>query len=87
MFVILTYDVNTKRVSKVHKLLKKYLTWIQNSAYEGNITEAKFDEMIKILKRTINNDEDSVIIYKTTAKNFIFKEVKGIEKNKFSFIV
>lgn len=38
MYVLIAYDVDAKRVAKVHKVLKKYLTWTQNSLFEGEIT-------------------------------------------------
>jgi len=37
-YVIITYDVNEKRVNKVCKKLREYLTWSQNSVFEGDIT-------------------------------------------------
>lgn len=33
MYVLVAYDVDAKRVAKVHKVLKKYLTWTQNSLF------------------------------------------------------
>jgi hypothetical protein len=40
MFVIVVYDANEKRVNKFLKTLRKYLTWVQNSVFEGEIEEA-----------------------------------------------
>jgi len=42
MYLILVYDVGVERVNKVLKICRKYLTWIQNSVFEGEITEANF---------------------------------------------
>ena len=47
MYVVVVYDVGEKRVQKVLKFLRKYLTWIQNSVFEGNVTDA---ELFKIKK-------------------------------------
>lgn len=49
VFVILTYDVNQKRVGKVCKVCKKYLHHVQKSVFEGEITEAR----LKQLKRGV----------------------------------
>jgi len=46
MYVILVYDVNEKRVAKMLKLCRRYLNWIQNSVFEGEITEVKLKELI-----------------------------------------
>ena len=47
MFVILSYDVNKKRVSKAMKICRKYLVHVHESVFEGTLTEAK----LKNLKR------------------------------------
>ena len=42
MFVIVTYDiVEGNHLNKTRKVLKKYLTWTQNSVFEGEISESK----------------------------------------------
>ena len=45
MYVILVYDMEEKRVGKMLKLCRKYLNWIQNSVFEGEITEVKLKEL------------------------------------------
>ena len=39
MFVIMVYDVGKKRVAKVLKKSRKYLHWVQNSVFEGEISQ------------------------------------------------
>jgi CRISPR-associated protein Cas2 len=46
MYVILVYDIGIKRVAKMLKLCRQYLCWIQNSVFEGEITEAKLRELV-----------------------------------------
>jgi len=43
VFVVLVYDVKQERVSKVLKVCRRYLTWVQNSVFEGEITPAKLE--------------------------------------------
>ena len=45
MFVIVTYDVAQKRVTKTMKICRKYLTHVQNSVFEGMITEGKLNKL------------------------------------------
>ena len=45
MYVIAVYDVEEKRVSKMLKLFRRYLHWVQNSVFEGAITEVKLKEL------------------------------------------
>ena len=47
MYVILVYDINSdgngqKVLNRVFKICKRYLTHIQNSVFEGELSEAHF---------------------------------------------
>lgn len=81
MYYILVYDIGEKRVQKVHKLLKRYLNWVQNSVFEGELTEGKFEAMKIDLKERMQADEDSVIIYKLGSLKYTEREIIGVEKN------
>ena len=39
MYVIAVYDVSAERTVKMLKLCRKYLHWIQNSVFEGELSE------------------------------------------------
>ncbi|MDD5092110.1 MAG: CRISPR-associated endonuclease Cas2 [Candidatus Wallbacteria bacterium] len=81
MHVIVFYDIEVKRVQKVHKLMKRYLNWVQNSVFEGELTEGKFEEMKSELKKRLKLEFDSVIIYKLGDMKYTAREIIGIEKN------
>ncbi|MDO7976495.1 CRISPR-associated endonuclease Cas2 [Oceanotoga sp. DSM 15011] len=87
MYVIVAYDINTKRVNKVHKVLKQYLNWIQNSVFEGEITKSKLKSLKNDLKTITDITEDSIIYLETPTKNDFKVNVIGIEKNKFENIL
>jgi len=38
MYVIIVYDVEVERVARVCQYLRRHLHWVQNSAFEGEIT-------------------------------------------------
>lgn len=63
MYIILVYDCGEKRVGKILKLCRKYLNWIQNSVFEGEISEVKLKELIFSAKKIMNVEEDSLIIF------------------------
>lgn len=63
MFVVVTYDVNAKRIPAVEKFLRRYLAHVQNSVFEGELGKAEIDEIESGLKRIISPDQDSVRIY------------------------
>jgi len=80
MYYIFVYDVGQKRVSKINKYLSKYLFWIQNSVFEGELTEGTLAEVIAGLKKRINKESDSIIIFKLGERNYRSKQIVGIEK-------
>jgi CRISPR-associated protein Cas2 len=80
MYVILVYDINEKRVGKMLKLCRRYLHWIQNSVFEGEITDVKLKTLIAEANG-IMKDVDSMIIFKSRNDKWLEKEVYGHEKN------
>lgn len=80
MFVIITYDVNEKRVGKVCKKLREYLTWTQNSVFEGEITKTQYLKCRQAVEAIINPDEDSLYYYIVGNPKNIKKEFVGNEK-------
>lgn len=79
--MIIVYDVEEKRVARVCKFLKGYLHWIQNSVFEGELTDGKFREVQVGLKKRIKADKDSILFFKMRAQYDIEKEVMGVEKS------
>ena len=82
MYVILVYDMGQKRVGKMLKLCRQYLNWIQNSVFEGELTEAQWKDLKIRAKKIIDDDYDSLIIFKSENERWLKKEVVGKEKMK-----
>ena len=78
--MILVYDVNQKRVGKMLKLCRRYLHWIQNSVFEGEITEVKLKELIAEARQFIDPSEDSIIIFKSRDARWLDKQIVGYER-------
>ena len=70
MYVILVYDIGEKRVGKMLKLCRKYLNWIQNSVFEGEISEVKLKELTISAKSIMDISVDSMIIF-----SYIFRSI------------
>lgn len=81
MYIILVYDIGEKRVGKMLRLCRKYLHWIQNSVFEGEITEVKLKEMIINIKRIIDEESDSIIIFKNSNQKWLDKQIVGKERS------
>lgn len=86
MYVMLVYDVNQKRVGKVLRICRKYLTHIQKSVFEGNITEARLRGLKQELGRIIDTQMDSVIIYRLDSVKYAKKEQIGIVQSTSNII-
>lgn len=81
MYVIVVYDVDQKRCGKMLKLCRGYLHHIQNSVFEGEITEAKLEELKIMAKKIMKDDEeDSLIIFKSRNEKWLNKEIVGNDK-------
>ncbi len=81
MYVLIAYDVDAKRVAKVHKVLKKYLTWTQNSLFEGEITEGLLKQCMAEIATKANPAVDSIYVYRIANPKHIKKVIYGIEKD------
>ncbi len=87
MFVVLVYDFGEKRVGKALKRCRKYLNWVQNSVFEGEISEVNLKMLKDELHRFMVDDEDSVIIYTWRTERYTTREIMGIEKNTLDTII
>ena len=81
MYVILVYDMGEKRVVKMLKLCRRYLNWIQNSVFEGALTELKLKELIHEAKLIMDEQYDSLIIFISRNSKWLDKQVIGQERN------
>ena len=80
MYVIVVYDVREKRVGKMLKLCRQYLCWVQNSVLEGELSEAKLQELKTKMKSVMDIEEDSVIIFTNKMSYNMEKQVLGKER-------
>lgn len=89
MYVVLVYDISgdqdgQKVLGKVFKICKKYLTHIQNSVFEGEITEGQRAKLNAELNKFIRRDLDSVIIFKSRNEKWLDKEFWGKKDDALS---
>ncbi len=89
MYIILVYDIKSdgggqRILNKTFKICKKYLIHIQNSVFEGEISEAQLLKLKKELKAVIRSNEDSLIVFKSRNECWIPKEMWGIQEDKTS---
>ncbi|BDU50905.1 CRISPR-associated endonuclease Cas2 [Haliovirga abyssi] len=89
MYIILVYDIiftdtkeGSKALRRIFKTCKRYLHHIQNSVFEGEISNAKYIEMSYELAKYIRKDMDSVIVFKQDSGKWLRKDFLGIEDDK-----
>lgn len=80
MYIILVYDVHTKRVGKVLKKARQYLHWVQNSVLEGEVTEASYRKLKNDLEKIVDTEEDSLLFYVLKSEKYTQRELIGIQK-------
>jgi len=81
MYVILVYDMGEKRVGKMLKLCRQYLNWIQNSVFEGELSEVQLKELLHRARQMMQEEEDSIIVFKSRQEKWLEKQIVGVEKN------
>ena len=81
-YVIVCYDVGEKRVNKVFKICKKYLSHYQLSIFRGPIIPSKLILLKKELKKVIDLEEDFISIIKLQSENVFEEELLGMVKEE-----
>ena len=76
-YAFVFYDVNEKRVQKVFKICKKYLSHFQYSVFRGEITPSKMIQLRTELEKIINEEEDFVCMIKLMNDNVFGEETLG----------
>ena len=79
--MILVYDFGEKRVNKMLNLCRKYLNWIQNSVFEGEISEVRLKELLMSCDKFMNKGEDSVIVFSGPSQISLNKQIIGKERS------
>lgn len=90
MYIVLVYDIvldgkdGNRVLSNIFKISKKYLTHIQNSVFEGELTEVGLRKLKLELGKYIRKDKDSVVVFQISNIKRVKKEFWGIEDEKTS---
>lgn len=80
-------NLHARRWSRIFKICKKYLTHIQNSVFEGELSKGQLAQLQKELKEYIDKELDSVIIFKSRQEKWLDKEFWGRKDDLTSFIL
>lgn len=78
----MAYDVAVERVTKVLKVGRRYLTWVQNSVLEGELTGAQLERLKADLRAVIDESEDSVLFYVLRSAEWMERQSLGVRKGE-----
>ena len=70
LYLVLAYDVQFNRTNLFKSFCRQYLTWVQNSVFEGELKPTQFT----ILKDTLEDmiiDDENVRIWTIEDKKFL----------------
>ncbi len=84
MYIILVYDISKenngqRRWNRVFKICKQYLNHVQNSVFEGEIQKSDLFKLEKKIEKEIDQNIDSVIIFKSRNEKWLEKDILGLE--------
>lgn len=82
MFVIVCYDIHSKRVQKALKICRKYFTSVQRSVFEGMISQAKLNRFMNEVLHLIDPYYDCVQIYIINSLKFTSRRQIGVKNNE-----
>lgn len=86
MFLIIVYDTERKNCVRLHKQLKKYLFWNQNSVFEGTVSKSQYIQIKHILEKEMVEDSH-IIIYSLENDKLLTKEELGQPKGTTDNII
>jgi len=87
IYVVVVYDVGIERINGVRQFLRQYLKWVQNSAFEGELSEGELEKVKIGLKKLIDEGADSILFYVASSQKWVRKDVLGIEKAEVSTVI
>ncbi len=76
MYIIAVYDMEAQRTQKMLKLLRQYLTHVQNSVCEGELTKGEL-QTLKDEIETVVKPHESVILYELRDDNWLNRSIYG----------
>lgn len=76
VYVVVVYDMEADRTHLALNFLRQYLTHVQNSVFEGDITEGDCEAITDRLESMLKSGE-SAIVYRMTSEAYVDRSVVG----------
>lgn len=75
-YVVVVYDMEADRTHLLLKFLRRYLTHVQNSVFEGHVTEGDLEEIKHGIDQRLEPGE-STIVYRVSSEKMVDRTVFG----------
>ena len=76
VYVVIVYDVQADRTRILLKFLRRYLTHVQNSVFEGQVTEGDLERIRNGIEERLEPSE-STIVYELSSEKLLDRTVFG----------
>ncbi|TQN30271.1 CRISPR-associated Cas2 family protein [Haloactinospora alba] len=77
MFVVVVYDTLAQRNPRILKTCRHYLHWVQRSVFQGELSDAQHRSFTQTVKRQLDTEYDSVLIYRIQSPQLVQTETIG----------
>lgn len=87
MLILVAYDVSTKtpegeqRLRRVALVCKDFGQRVQKSVFECSLDQAQYEELVRRLRRCIEEDEDSLRFYRLVEPRDRYMKVYGVNRD------
>lgn len=86
MNIICVYDLSGPKIIKAMNILRKYLFHIQNSVFQGVLTESIFLKLQQELSGLDLNEDDQILFFFTYRDAQIYQKALGCPVRKRNII-
>ncbi|SDD65325.1 CRISPR-associated endonuclease Cas2 [Natrinema hispanicum] len=76
VYIVVVYDMEADRTHKMLKFLRRYLTHVQNSVLEGDVTKGDLKKIRSGVDEILKSGE-STIIYHVSSEKMVERTVFG----------
>lgn len=87
MLILVSYDVSTKtaegekRLRRVAQICKDFGQRVQKSVFECSVNQAQYEELVRQLRKCIEEEEDSIRFYRLIEPRDKYVRVYGVNRD------
>lgn len=76
--LIVIYDVESSRTRHYRTFLRRHLTHLQQSVFEGDVTAGTADKIRETVERLVSeSSHDAVVVFEASSESYLKREAYG----------